>query len=56
MLCGYPPRRGRVLSREPSRPSGYGGVAMTKRIVGWGAGFVGKLVIPEIVRHPVSVR
>ena len=25
---------------------------MTKRIVVWGTGFVGKLVIPEIVRHP----
>ena len=25
---------------------------MSKRIVVWGTGFVGKLVIPEIVRHP----
>ena len=25
---------------------------MTKRIVVWGTGFVGKLVIPEIIRHP----
>ncbi|WP_420108437.1 dihydrodipicolinate reductase [Mycolicibacter arupensis] len=26
---------------------------MTKRIVVWGTGFVGKLVIPEIVKHPL---
>lgn len=25
---------------------------MTKRVVVWGTGFVGKLVIPEIIRHP----
>jgi 2,4-diaminopentanoate dehydrogenase len=25
---------------------------MTKRIVVWGTGFVGKMVIPEIVKHP----
>src|SRR3954468_23077828 len=25
---------------------------MTKRVVVWGTGFVGKMVIPEIVRHP----
>ena len=26
---------------------------MTKRIVVWGTGFVGKMVIPEIVKHPL---
>jgi len=26
---------------------------MTKRVVVWGTGFVGRLVIPEIVRHPL---
>ena len=26
---------------------------MTKRIVVWGTGFVGKMVIPEIVEHPL---
>ena len=26
---------------------------MTKRIVLWGTGFVGKMVIPEIVKHPL---
>ena len=25
---------------------------MAKRVVVWGTGFVGKMVIPEIVRHP----
>ena len=25
---------------------------MAKRVVVWGTGFVGKLVIPEILRHP----
>ena len=26
---------------------------MTKRIVVWGTGFVGKMVIAEVVRHPL---
>ena len=26
---------------------------MSKRVVVWGTGFVGKMVIPEIVRHPL---
>ena len=26
---------------------------MTKRIVLWGTGFVGRMVIPEIVKHPL---
>ena len=26
--------------------------ATKKRVVVWGTGFVGKLVIPEILRHP----
>ena len=25
---------------------------MAKRIVIWGTGFVGKMVIPEVLRHP----
>ncbi len=26
---------------------------MTKRIVVWGTGFVGRMVIPEVVKHPL---